>query len=560
MNNEIERCPKCGAPLIEKDGKYGKILACPNWRKSCEGFTKRLVQEKKVLVKNIKDYSTFKPSGEQLNIKEAFLTTNRNIIVRATAGSGKTSTAAWLTTFMNPNLDIVFMSYTTKSAEDIYTKVPEFITTGTCNKIGLTSWKFNGKKITVNKDKTSDYLELYFQNDLSKFKSDPEFWARLNSHKKSIVSLISHCKSDLLSPDDEEDLKFLCDKYEIDYDLRDEKWLFQTVSYIFWQCFETRNVEIDLDDQVFLVAIGDIEPKQWDIVIVDEAQDSNAMMMEFFRRILKPNGRIICIGDENQSIYGFRGSDIYAMRKMEALYNCLPLPLSISWRGSKAIVAFINEEFPGIKHFAANNAVEGLVNRNLKYELFESTVKDGDGVMCRNNAPLVFPCLELIKHGRKANIAGKNIGTELSNAIKIIIGKYHCQTVDDLFEGIENWKTEETIKAAKRRDADKAVERIEDKAETLLALISGDEIFTLDDIFARISSIFSDNCSGVIFTTIHKAKGLEFPNSFVLREDLMPSKMAKTDEDKQQEENMRFVAHSRGKINHYIVTGLETRK
>lgn len=51
--------------------------------------------------------------------------------------------------------------------------------------------------------------------------------------------------------------------------------------------------------------------KFYEYVVVDEVQDFTPLMMELLRLFVNNGTPVLCIGDEDQSIYGFRGADIY---------------------------------------------------------------------------------------------------------------------------------------------------------------------------------------------------------------------------------------------------------
>jgi DNA helicase-2/ATP-dependent DNA helicase PcrA len=55
----------------------------------------------------------------------------------------------------------------------------------------------------------------------------------------------------------------------------------------------------------------------------------------------------------------------------------------------------------------------------------------------------------------------------------------------------------------------------------------------------------ADGKTGPIFSTIHKAKGLEAHEVYFLRPDLCPSPWARTREAQEQERNLRYVAVTR---------------
>ena len=54
------------------------------------------------------------------------------------------------------------------------------------------------------------------------------------------------------------------------------------------------------------LASHDIEPGQFDHVLVDEYQDLTACEQELVERIWSRNGSLVVVGDDNQSIYSFR--------------------------------------------------------------------------------------------------------------------------------------------------------------------------------------------------------------------------------------------------------------
>lgn len=55
----------------------------------------------------------------------------------------------------------------------------------------------------------------------------------------------------------------------------------------------------------------------YDYIVVDEVQDFNPIFMEILKLIQGPNTPILCIGDEDQSIYGFRGANVLGVLNFE---------------------------------------------------------------------------------------------------------------------------------------------------------------------------------------------------------------------------------------------------
>jgi superfamily I DNA/RNA helicase len=74
------------------------------------------------------------------------------------------------------------------------------------------------------------------------------------------------------------------------------------------------------------------------------------------------------------------------------------------------------------------------------------------------------------------------------------------------------------------------------------------------ELMTRCETLFSDDKSAVTLSTVHKAKGLEADNVYILRPELMPHPMAKTPEAIAQESNIEYVAVTRTKNKLVFVT------
>jgi superfamily I DNA/RNA helicase len=73
---------------------------------------------------------------------------------------------------------------------------------------------------------------------------------------------------------------------------------------------------------------------------------------------------------------------------------------------------------------------------------------------------------------------------------------------------------------------------------------------TTKELIDKIEEIFGEknkNIEGIALSTIHKAKGLEADNVYILCKDLMPSPSAKMDWERKQERNLIYVAYTRAK-------------
>lgn len=51
--------------------------------------------------------------------------------------------------------------------------------------------------------------------------------------------------------------------------------------------------------------------KKFSYILVDEFQDVNNLQVELIKLLLKEETQLFCVGDDWQSIYGFRGSNLH---------------------------------------------------------------------------------------------------------------------------------------------------------------------------------------------------------------------------------------------------------
>ncbi|MCK6427079.1 MAG: UvrD-helicase domain-containing protein [Burkholderiaceae bacterium] len=78
-------------------------------------------------------------------------------------------------------------------------------------------------------------------------------------------------------------------------------------------------------------------------VLVDEYQDTNAVQYELLKAIVGPEGIFTAVGDDDQSIYGWRGATIDNLKRLPQDYpNLKVIPLEQNYRSTGAILAAAN--------------------------------------------------------------------------------------------------------------------------------------------------------------------------------------------------------------------------
>lgn len=282
----------------------------------------------------------------------------------------------------------------------------------------------------------------------------------------------------------------------------------------------------------------------WDRVsITREHQDTTVYSLE-----VEPTegGLRLYVADNvlvHNSIYGFRGADSESMEKIRRQFNCRTLPLSISYRCPRNIVAYAQRLVPHIE--ASDSAIDGELY--CMPSVSPADFVPDDLIVCRNNKPLVALAYSLIARMVPVTVMGREIGAGLTS----LITKLRPRGIEGekgLIAKLDAWRSKETERALARGDETKA-EAIADKADTILCFIENTRATTVPQLVAAIEEMFSDdkNTQRLTLASVHRSKGLEADRVFILDADLMPSKYARQDWQQRQERNLEYVAITRAK-------------
>jgi ATP-dependent exoDNAse (exonuclease V) beta subunit len=91
-------------------------------------------------------------------------------------------------------------------------------------------------------------------------------------------------------------------------------------------------------------AIRERERLRFRSIMVDEFQDTNRLQCELVDLLRAPSAEVFFVGDEFQSIYGFRHADVGVFRERRASAAQL-LPLTLNYRSRAEVLAAVNELF-----------------------------------------------------------------------------------------------------------------------------------------------------------------------------------------------------------------------
>lgn len=290
---------------------------------------------------------------------------------------------------------------------------------------------------------------------------------------------------------------------------------------------------IDFDDQVYLpIARCWLFPK-FSSVFIDEDQDLNPINHITLAALNHQGARIVGVGDRYQAIYGFRGALSDSISRLVRQFGMTELPLSTTYRCALAIVKLAQEFCPDIQ--ARADAPFGDI-RHIDQD--PNLFPDGELILCRTNAPLFKAILRHVRARRQCQV--------LSNFLQTFqswIRRFKAQSIAELKLKAEVWYWKE-FEAAKAKGLKGKMHGLSDRYQTLLVLCQDAQ--SPEDIIQLLKRL-SESRSGPIFSTIHKAKGLEAQSVYILRPDLCPAPWDPSEEAQQQERNLQYVAITRAK-------------
>ena len=491
----------------------------------------------------------FTPSKYQQAIYEYIEHESGNLVVEAAAGAGKTTTLINCLKLIPSDKKVLMCAFNRDIVAELEKKTKDFenVEVRTLHGLGYSMLKRNYP--TINPVPNNFKYEAHIKNNIRSYTSldlrrlsSRDYFRYIDNIKKYVdYGRFYLCQT-------ERDLEFIENRYDIDT-IKDEKRI--ALEVMAWG--KTEMEDIDYTDMVWFPHVLYLNPvgMLYDFIMVDECQDMNKAERELILKCRKMGTRLVSMGDRNQALYSFAGADPESFNRLVEIPNTKCLPLSISYRCPRNVVDFARQLVPTIEANEANTN-EGKV----LYDVSLDDVEDGDMVLCRNNAPLVQVYNEFLKLGKKAHILGKDIGRNLKNLVESTRQKkinIDCKE-DGLFVRLYDdlFTTRNKIMEKLSVDAPTAMKSpiIEGKIDMIKALeVLSEGIDTTEELITKINEIFpkKDKKDGISLSTVHKAKGLEANNIFIVCRSLMPSKSAKKDWEIKQEYNLMYVAYTRAK-------------
>lgn len=179
-------------------------------------------------------------------------------------------------------------------------------------------------------------------------------------------------------------------------------------------------------------------------------------------------------------------------------------------------------------------APEGSVIRLPSYR--PSDFPATSAILCRNNAPVISFALQLLRR----NIPCRVLGRDVAAGLLKLIDSFKTNDTERFAAQVRAYSDRQAASLRSRSKFREAAS-VSDRCSALLA-IAGD-CPTVIHAKAKLDRLFSAT-SGVTLSTIHKAKGLEWPTVFILDWHLLPAEWA-TGPSARQERNLQYIAVTR---------------
>ncbi len=328
---------------------------------------------------------------ENLNDKqiEAIENTEGPMLILAGAGSGKTRVLTTKIAYLikEKNVDpysILAITFTNKAANEMKERVVNILGEDT-RKIQISTFHSFGLSIIKRYykffDLKSNFTIIDSDDSLSMIKKilkdmnyDPK-----EINPKTIRNTISNSKNELMLPKDLE--KFISNgNYEITV----------KVYYEYQKRLKTNN-SVDFDDLLMLPIILfkqnpdilDYYQERYRYILIDEYQDTNEVQYKLTKMLSKKYQNICVVGDPDQSIYGFRGSNYKNILNFEKDYkNVKVVLLEQNYRSTKNILNASNDIIKNNKNRKEKNLwTDNVEGEKIKYKRCEDEKDEANYVV-----------------------------------------------------------------------------------------------------------------------------------------------------------------------------------
>ena len=486
----------------------------------------------------------FKPSDKQQKIFDTWNNTDKNVLINAVAGSGKTTTLIELLQFCKYRT--LFLAFNKSVQEEIQGQIDEKgLTQGkalTMHSLGLSAIRKKYGKVVIKNGKNFELLKSL----QTKHKSIFRYMKWEEKLKLSYTLMDMNDIARLFLTDDLTEIKKHLQSMDKNFvSHKDIVSLWSSFVSFREKSYTGKTVVIDFNDMIYLAARENLHiPVEPYYLMVDEAQDLNLAQHKLVENLIGQGTIIkwIAVGDRNQSIYGFSGAYSSSFNKFLDMGDVEELPLDICYRCAQNIIDETNEVYDVMEYGREDKGIVGVVTEI-------SEIKPESMIICRNTSPIIKLYFGLLGVGVPVYIKGDDILTSINRFLKPYLNYTVGGTKIEL-----QYKLEE-LQSKKTEDARMKLYIFKENYANFKALIANmsTDYEVVKVLLDKIKNLFKVKDKAAMLCTIHKSKGLEADIVYILNENLIPSKFATSPEQLIQEQNLKYVARSRAKKELYYL-------
>ena len=332
------------------------------------------------------------------NQRKAVEHINGSLVVLAVAGSGKTKTITTRLAYIinecgvDPQ-NILTLTFTNKAASEMRKRALKLINKESSTPLLCTFHKFGLlflKKYITKLDRAKDFIII---------DSDDKYRLIKSIAKKLKIDIDTHFVSSEISK--YKNSLFLPEEAVRRAELKEYK---QTaLIYVEYQKIITKDNLVDFDDLLLLPylilssnkELRDEVSRKYKYIMVDEYQDTNELQLKLLECLLSEHNNLCVVGDDDQSIYSWRGANIRNILEFNQNFNgAETIKLERNYRSTQQIID------------VANSLIEHNLTRLSKTMLSDK----GDGV-----------CVKLesyVDETHEAKSVAKEIKTLINSGVK----------------------------------------------------------------------------------------------------------------------------------------------
>ena len=340
---------------------------------------------------------------EKLNDKqkEAASQIDGSILILAGAGSGKTRTITYRIAHMIENVgispySILAVTFTNKAAKEMRERVEELVgdiakacTISTFHSFGMRLLRMYGKEVGYNSNFT-----IYDTDDQKRIVKAILKGQNLSINgvkltERDLVSMISKIKEQIKTLDEysvmNKQIVEVYDKYNI--------------ALLESNAMDFSDILLNTYKLLQKPEILEKVQNKYKYIMIDEYQDTNNLQYKIIDLIARKSSNLCVVGDENQSIYGFRGANILNILNFETNYNNAKIiKLEENYRSTTTILDAANELIKNNK----SSKDKKLWTQNGKGDLIKV-------LACDNARDEVSRIIEIIKRNHQNGIAYRDM-------------------------------------------------------------------------------------------------------------------------------------------------------